>query len=51
VALQAYLRLGPYRRRRKRRREKKERQEIRQCLGMILSGTLKMTRMNGPIAT
>jgi hypothetical protein len=24
-------------------------QEIRQCLGMTLSGTLKMTRMNGVI--
>jgi hypothetical protein len=23
--------------------------EIRQCLGMILSGILKMTRMNGPV--
>jgi hypothetical protein len=59
VALQACLRLGPHRRRRE--REKKDKgigylkgnlnshfqQEIRQCLGMILSGTLKMTRMNG----
>jgi hypothetical protein len=26
-------------------------QEIRQCLSMILNGTLKMTRMNGPITT
>jgi hypothetical protein len=26
-------------------------QEIRQCLGMILCGTLKVTRMNGPITT
>jgi hypothetical protein len=26
-------------------------QEIRQYLGMTLSGTLKMTRMNGPVTT
>jgi hypothetical protein len=26
-------------------------EEIRQCLEMILSGTLKMTRKNRPIAT
>jgi hypothetical protein len=26
-------------------------QEIRQCLGMILGGTLKMTRMNGSVTT
>jgi hypothetical protein len=26
-------------------------QEIRQYLGMILSGTLKMTRKNGPLTT
>jgi hypothetical protein len=25
-------------------------QEIRQCLDMKLSGTLRMTRMNGPIS-
>jgi hypothetical protein len=58
VTLQAYLRLGPYRRRRG--RGKKDRhlkgnpnsqfpQEIRQCLGMTISGTLKMTRLNGAI--
>jgi hypothetical protein len=61
VALQAYLRLGPHRRRRGREKKDKDtgylkgnldsqfRQEIRQCLGMTLSGTLKMTRMNGPV--
>jgi hypothetical protein len=61
VALQACLRLGTHRR--KRGREKKDKgigyikgnldsqfqQEIRQCLGMTLSGTLKMTRINGVI--
>jgi hypothetical protein len=59
VALQAYLRLGPHRRRRGREKKDKDtgylkgnpdskfQQEIRQCLGMTLSGTLKMTRMNG----
>jgi hypothetical protein len=61
VALQAYLRLGPHRRRRGREKKDKDtgylkgnldsqfQQEIRQCLGMTLSGTLKMTRMNGPV--
>jgi hypothetical protein len=58
AALQACLRLGPQRKRKG--REKKDKgigylkgnvnsqfqQEIRQCLGMTLSGTLKMTRMN-----
>jgi hypothetical protein len=62
VALQACLRLlGPHRRRRG--REKKDKgigylkgnldsqfqQEIRQCLGMTLSDTLKMTRMHGVV--
>jgi hypothetical protein len=60
VALQACLRLGTHRRRRG--REKKDKgigyikgnldsqfQQIRQCLGMTLSGTLKMTRINGVI--
>jgi hypothetical protein len=26
-------------------------QETRQCLDMILSGTLRMTRMSGPVTT
>jgi hypothetical protein len=63
VALQAYLRLAPHRRKRGREKRDKEtgylkgnpnsqfQQEIRQCLGMILSGTLKMKRMIGPITT
>jgi hypothetical protein len=61
VALQAYLRLGPHRRRRGREKKDKDigylkgnpdsqfQQEIRQYLGMILSGTLKRTRMNGAV--
>jgi hypothetical protein len=60
VALQAYLRLGRHRRRGREKKAKdtgylkgnldsKFQQEIRQYLGMILSGTLKMTRMNGAI--
>jgi hypothetical protein len=61
VALQACLLLGPHRRRRGREKKDKDigylegsldsqfQQEIRQCLGMTLSGTLKMTRMNGTI--
>jgi hypothetical protein len=62
VALQACLILGTHRRRRK-GREKKDKdngylegnlnsqfqQEIRQYLGMTLSGTLKMIRMNAVI--
>jgi hypothetical protein len=63
VALQAYLRLGPHRRRRGREKKDKDtgylkgnpdshfQQEIRQHLGVILSGTLKMKRMNRPITT
>jgi hypothetical protein len=59
VALQAYLRLGPHRRRRGRQKKHKGigylkgnlnsqfQQEVRQFLGMTLGGTLKMTRMNG----
>jgi hypothetical protein len=61
VALQAYLLLGPHRRKRGRKKKDKDigylegslnsqlQQEIRQCLGMTLSETLKMTRMNGII--
>jgi hypothetical protein len=61
VALQACLRLGPHRRRRGRKKKDKGteylkgnlnsqfQQEIRQYLGMTLSGTLKMTRMNGVV--
>jgi hypothetical protein len=61
VALQAYLRLRPHRRRKGRGKKDKDtgylkgnpdsqfQQEIRQCLGMTLSGTLKMARMNGPV--
>jgi hypothetical protein len=55
------LRLGPHRRRRGQEKKDKDtgylegkldsqfQQEIRQCLGMTLSGTLKMTRMNGVV--
>jgi hypothetical protein len=58
VAPQAYLRLGPHRRRMGREKKDKDtgyikgnldsqfQQEIRQYLGMTLSGTLKMTRIN-----
>jgi hypothetical protein len=58
VALQACLLLHPHRRRRGREKKDKDigylkgslnsqfQQEIRQCLGMTLNGTLKMTRMN-----
>jgi hypothetical protein len=59
VALQACLILGPHRRRRGRKKKDKGtgylkgnsqfQQEIRQCLDMTLSGTLKMTRMNGDV--
>jgi hypothetical protein len=62
AALQACLRLGPHRRRVREKKDKDTRylkgnldsqfqQEIMQYLGMILSGTLKMTRTNGPITT
>jgi hypothetical protein len=61
VALQPCLGLRPYQRRRGRENKDKDigylkgnldsqfQQEIRQCLGMTLSGTLKITRMNGAI--
>jgi hypothetical protein len=60
VALQAYLILGPHRRRGRKKKDKDTgylegtlnsqfQQEIRQCLGMTLSETLKMTRMNGVV--
>jgi hypothetical protein len=61
VALQSCLRLGPHRRGREREKKDKDtgylegnlnsrfKQEIRQCLGMILSRILKITRMNGII--
>jgi hypothetical protein len=58
VALQAYLTLGPHRRREEKDKDtgyqkgnldSQFKQEIRQCTGMTLSGTLKMTRMNGAI--
>jgi hypothetical protein len=55
VTLQACLRLGPHRRRKGREKKDKDnldsqfQQEIRQYLGMTVSGTLKMTRMNGAI--
>jgi rubrerythrin len=63
VALQPYLGLGFHRRGREREKKDKDigylkgslnsqfQQEIRQYLGMTLSGTLKMTRMNGAITT
>jgi hypothetical protein len=63
VALQAYLRWGSYRRRRGSVKKDRDNgylkgnpdslfpQEIRQYLDMILTRTLKMTRMNGPITT
>jgi hypothetical protein len=61
VALYTYLRLGPWKR--ERRKEDKDigylkenpdsyfPQVIRKCLDMILSVTLRMTRMNGPGTT
>jgi hypothetical protein len=61
VALQACLRLGPHRRTRERENKVKDteylkgnldsqfQQEIRQYLGMTLSWTLKMKRMNGVV--
>jgi hypothetical protein len=61
VALQACLGLGPHRRWRGREKKDKDtgylkgsldsqfQQEIKQYLDMTLSGTLKMTRMNGAI--
>jgi hypothetical protein len=62
VALQAYLRLGPHRKRRGREKKDKDTgcikgnldsqyQQIRQYLGMILSGILKLTRMNRAVTT
>jgi hypothetical protein len=59
VALKPCLRLGPHRRRKEKLKKGKDtgylkgnlnsqfQQEIRQYLGMSLSGTLKMRRMNG----
>jgi hypothetical protein len=61
VALQAPLRQGPHRRRKGRQKKDKDigylkgnlnsqfQQEIRQYLRMTLSGTLKMTSINGVI--
>jgi hypothetical protein len=59
VALQACLRLGPHRRIRGREKKDKDtgylkgnlnsQHAIRQYLGMTLTGTLKMTRMNGAL--
>jgi hypothetical protein len=61
VALQACLRLGPHRKRTGREKKDKDtgylkgntdsqfQQEIRQYVGMTLSRTLKLTRINGAI--
>jgi hypothetical protein len=62
VALQVCLRPGSHRRKRREEKDKDTgylkgnpdsqfQQEIMQYLGMTLSGTLKMTKINGPITT